>query len=233
MKKCFKPYATIVVLLFTLFNVICFISPNEAADMNKFDGAFWVGYIFITLAIIGQLVCAYFVFKTDELKKVFYNLPLATVSYAGLILTIVFGSLCMAIPNLPNWFGIIVCFAVLSFDAAEVIKAKTAVNVVGNIDDKVASQTSFIKIAVLNAQNIMNRAANDTAKAECKKVYEALRCSDPMSNMAFSPDEEKITIKMDELASAIAVNNTENAKTLAEETIILIKERNNKCKALK
>ena len=55
------------------------------AGASKFVGAFWTGYIFITLAFIGQLVCSYFALKAESLQKMFYNIPLITISYTGLI----------------------------------------------------------------------------------------------------------------------------------------------------
>ena len=60
MNKRFRTYAVIWAILFALFNAICFVAPNEIAEVSKFDGAFWTGYIFITLAFIGQLVCSCF-----------------------------------------------------------------------------------------------------------------------------------------------------------------------------
>ena len=232
MNKKFKYYAIIWAILLVVFNVICFVTPNEVAGMSKFGGAFWAGYIFITLAFIGQLVCAYIAFKAENLKKLFYNLPLITVSYTGLILTIVFGALCMAIPNLPNWVGIIVCLLVLAFTAIAVIKAKATAEAVDNIDNKIKAQTQFIKMAPVNAENIMSRAKSDAVKTECKKVYEALRYSDPMSNETLNVEEAKITIKMDEFANAVNTD-ADNISKIADEIISLINERNNKCKALK
>ena len=79
MNKRFRTYAAIWAILFALFNVICFVSSNEMAGVSKLDGAFWNGYIFITLAFIGQLVCSYFAFKAESLQKMFYNIPLITI----------------------------------------------------------------------------------------------------------------------------------------------------------
>ena len=115
--KRIRTYAVIWAILFALFNVICFVAPNEIAGANNFVGAFWNGYIFITLAFIGQLVCSYFALKAESLQKMFYNIPLITISYTGLIVMLIVGALAMAIPNLPNWIGIIVCLAVLAFTA--------------------------------------------------------------------------------------------------------------------
>ena len=51
MNKNFKYYAGIWAILLVIFNLATFVSPNEAAGMTKFGGAFWVGYIFIALAL--------------------------------------------------------------------------------------------------------------------------------------------------------------------------------------
>ena len=114
MKKTFGFFSIIWAIFLALFNVIVFVTPNEAGGMTKFGGAFWVGYIFITIAFIGQLVCAFFAFKPSDKQKVFYNIPLVTISYAGLIVMLIAGTACMAIPNLPNWIGIIVCAIALA-----------------------------------------------------------------------------------------------------------------------
>lgn len=69
MKKLFKNYVIIWAILFAVFNIICFVAPSKVAGMSKFGGAFWAGYICITLAFLGQLVCAYVAFKADTLKN--------------------------------------------------------------------------------------------------------------------------------------------------------------------
>lgn len=233
MKKNFKLYVICWAILLAVFNVICFVTPSQVAGMSKFGGAFWSGYVFITLAFIGQLVCAYIAFKADNLKKLFYSLPLITISYSGLILTVVVGAACMAIPNLPNWVGIIVCLLILAFNAIAVVKATAAAELVSEIDDKVKAQTQFIKMAAVDAQNITNRAQSAAAKAECKKVYEALRYSDPMSTPALEAEEAKISAALGELAAAVSAGDDEKVTAAANELILLVKERNNKCKALK
>ena len=232
MNKKFKYYALIWAILLAVFNVICFITPDETAGMSKFGGAFWAGYIFITIAFIGQLVCAYIALKTDDKTKLFYNIPIIRVSYTGLILTLVFGALCMAIPNLPNWVGIIVCLLVLAFTAIAVIKAKAAADVVENIDAKVKAKTIFVKTLTVDAENLFARATTPEAKDACKKVFEAVRYSDPMSNDALAGVESQITLKFNELSEAVS-GGADNVKNIADELVVLIGDRNKKCKALK
>lgn len=234
MKKGFTSYAICWAILLTLFNLLCFVTPAEWYGFNKFGGSFWAGYAVITLAFLGQLACAYKAFRAENAKKFFYNLPLITVSYTGLILTLVLGGLCMAIPDVPNWLGAIVEAVVLAFTALAVIKASAAADIVESVDKKVAEKTAFLRKATADAEVILASAKNAEVKAECKKVYEALRYSDPMSNEALSVTEAKITVKLDELkTAAAAADDAEKAKTAAEELMLLIKERNAKCKALK
>ena len=231
MKKGFKTYIAAWAILLALFNVICFVTPTEIAGMTKFGGAFWAGYVFITVAFIGQLVCAYFALKSENLKKLFYKLPLITVSYTGLILTVIFGAICMAIPGLPNWVGIIVCLLILAFTAIAIIKAKAAGDIVVATDEKVKMQTSFIRSLTADAEGFMSRAQTDEAKAMCKKVYEALRYSDPMSSNALADIEAEISKSFE--AFSVKIKAGEACSNLAEELVNLIGDRNRKCKVMK
>lgn len=228
MDKKFKVYALIWAILLFLFNVIVFVVPKETVN-----GAFWLGYIFITLAFIGQLACSYIALKAENLKKLFYNIPLISVSYIGLILMLIVGSLTMAIPKLPSWIGIIACLLVLAFTAIAVIKSSAAADVVNEIDNKIKTQTFFIKSLTVDAESLIARAKSETVKTECQKVYEAVRYSDPMSNDALASIESQITVRFAAFSDAVNADDENVAKTAAEELVILIGDRNKKCKLLK
>ncbi len=233
MKKGFKIYAVCWAVLLVLFNAVCFVTPSEAAGLSKFGGAFWAGYIFITAAFIGQLVCAYLAFKAENLKKLFYNLPIIKISYAGLILTMIFGGIAMAIPDLPGWVGAVLCLIILGFNAIAVIKAKAAAEVVGKTDWKIAADTAFIKELTAKAQNLVNRAAAPMLKEKCKKVYDAVRYSDPVSNAALSDIERKIREEFDTLTDAVLTDDLNLTESSSAELLNLIAERNNYLKTVK
>lgn len=233
MKNIFKYYVVCWAVLAAVFNLIVFITPNEMVGMNKFGGAFWSGYVFIMLAFVGQLVCAYFAFKSENKQKFFYSLPLITISYTATIASVIVSTLCMVIPNLPNWVGIIICLVILAFSAVSVVKAKAAADVVSEIDKKIKVKTLFIKSLTVDVESLMARAKTDEINAELKKVYEAVRYSDPMSEEALSGIESQITLKFDLLSKAVAEENAEAVRSAAEELVILINDRNKKCKLLK
>lgn len=232
MKKGFKYYAAAWALLFVLFNLLVFVPPRFVGEYDKFGGAFWAGYIGIAVAFVGQLVCAHFALKAENAQKLFYRLPLVTVSYTGLVLTLVCGGLCMVVPDLPNWVGALVCLLILVFCAVAVIKAAAAAELVAGVDKKVKAQTQFIKNLTVDAENLCARAQSDEAKAACKKVYEAIRYSDPMSVPALADIESQIALKFNAFSTTVT-NGTDNISAFADELVIFIEDRNKKCRLMK
>lgn len=233
MKKTFGFFSIIWLICLALFNVIVFVTPNEAYGMTKFGGAFWVGYIFITIAFVGQLICALFAFKHKDRQKLFYNIPLITISYSGLIVMLVVGTACMVIPDLPNWIGIIVCLFVLAIYAVAVFKAVFAASLVSENDQRVNVKTYFIKTLTIDAEHLMNTSKTADLKVLSKKVYEAIRYSDPMSDAVLVETEEKIQGSFADFENAVEAQDFELASSTSEELISLIDIRNKKCKLLK
>lgn len=233
MKKNFKYYGLVWLITLAIFNVIVFVTPNNVAGMSKFGGAFWSGYIFITLAFIGQLACAYQAFKAENLKKMFYNIPLISISYTGLIVMLIAGTACMVIPNLPNWVGIIICMLVLAFTAMSIVKAAVADEIVEGIDEKIETQTQFIKMLTVDSQVLMSSVNNAELKAEAKKVYEAIRYSDPMSSPALQEIERQIQSQFLAFSDAAKTEDLEVVKSTGAELRILVDSRNKKCRVLK
>lgn len=232
MKKVFKFYSAIWAVLLALFNVISFVSVGWSG-IEKFTPSFWLGYIFITIAFIGQITCTYFALNDNDIKKTFYNISLISTSYTGLILSFIFGGLCMLISPLPYWVGIILCAIVLVFNIIAVIKASAVVDIVSGIDEKVKENILFIKSLTVDAEGLISRAKNETIKAECKRVYEAVRYSDPMSSDSLSGVEGDITIKFSKFSEAVISEDSVTVATLADEIIILLGDRNKKCRLLK
>jgi len=232
MKKRFGIYAIGWAVLLALFNVVAFVSPGWIW-FEKYDAAFWIGYAFISVSFLGQLACAWFALKEERASKLFYKVSLVTTSYTGLIVTFVIGGLCMLISPLPYWIGILVCSVVLAANILAVIKAAATIGEVQKNDDKIKAQTSFIKSLTIDAEALVDKAQNETVKAACKKVYEAIRYSDPMSNSDLDAIESEITVKMSNLSGAVVSNNYDIATECANELVVLIGERNKKCRLLK
>lgn len=232
MKKTFNYYAICWAILFALFSVVAFLSPGWLG-VEKYTVSFWIGYVLIAVAMAGQLVCANIAFKAENLKKLFYNLPLITVSYGGMIASFVVGILCMLISPLPYYVGAVISVIILAFTAMAVVKAKAAGDIVEGIDEKIKTKTAFIRMLTADAEHLMSVAKTPELKAEAKKVYEAIRYSDPMSNAALVETEMKIEKAFSDFANAVNAENAEEVAVIREEILSLIDLRNKKCKVLK
>ena len=232
MKKNFKQYITAWAVLLVLFNVIAFVSVGWAG-LEKYTPSFWIGYVLIMLSFAGQLVCARKAFQEDSAQKLFYNLSLVTTGYTGLIASFVVGGICMLLSPLPYFVAGIVCAIVLAVNVLAVLKASVAIDEVERIDQKVRAQTFFIKSLTVDADTLMASAKSEAVKTECRKVYEAIRYSDPMSDDALASVESQITVKFAELSEAVKADDAEKVVEIANEVAVLVGDRNKKCRLLK
>ena len=232
MKKNIKLYILAWMAVLGLFNVISFVSVGWQ-DQEKYTHSFWIGYSLITVTFVGQLICGMIACSAKNAQKRFYNISLLSASYSGLILSLIVGSLCMLISSLPYQVSVIGCAIILVFNLLSVIKAAVVINEVARVDEKVKTQTMFIRMLTVDADTLVARAESKAIKAECKKVYEALRYSDPMSSDSLAGVEAQITLRFSDFESAVTENQPESVEKIAKELIILIEDRNRKCKLLK
>lgn len=233
MKKYFKYYGICWAIVFVVFNVITFVVANETVGFAAVSSSFWVGYAFITLAFIGNLVCSIFFFKEENRDKVFLKISVIRLAYSALIVSLIVGAVAMAVPQIPYWVGVIVDVLVLAFYVIAIVKASVAADIVNDVEQQVKAQTFFIKSLTVDADSLMARAKNDEMKAETKKVCEAIRYSDPMSNDTLANIENQIQNEFNAFADAVKNDDITLAKSSANELVILVNDRNKKCKLLK
>lgn len=233
MKKYFKYYGICWAIALMVFNVITFVVANETIGLTSVGTSFWVGYVFITIVFIGNLICSLLFFKKENKGKVFLNIPVINLAYSALIVSLIVGAVAMAVPQIPYWIGVIVDVLVLAFYAIAIVKASAAANIVHDVEQKVKTQTFFVKSLTVDADSLMARASSNEMKAETKKVYEAIRYSDPMSNDALASIENQIQNEFNAFADAVKNNDIDIAKSSSNELVILINDRNEKCKLLK
>lgn len=232
MKKYFKYYGICWAIVLAVFNVVTFVIP-VTVNINKFTPSFWIAYAFITLVFIGNLICSLLFFKEENKSKVFLNIPIINLAYSALIVSLIVGAVAMAVPQIPYWIGVIVDVLVIAFYAIAIVKATAAADIVNDVEQKVKVKTLFIKSLTTDADSLMSRASSDEMEAEAKKVYEAIRYSDPMSNDALANIENQIQNEFNVFADAVKNNDIDLAKSASYEFVILINNRNSKCKFLK
>ena len=231
MKRNFKFYALIWAILLVLFNTIVFLIRTIISGyVINYDARFWIAWLFVMVAFAGNLLCANWAFRAENLERLFYKVPLITVSYIGLIVMLVLGGLLMLIPNCPAWIAAVVCVAVAAFTAVAIVKADWAGEAVSVVHEKTKVQTQFIKLLTVDAETLLSKTKNlnDKDKAAAQKVYEALRYSDPMSSESLGGIEIELAEKFKSFETAV---NTEMDVTVAAESLLeTLEKRNRLCK---
>ena len=231
LKAKFKYYGIIWLIAFASIQLIVFAVPNTKSA--GFGGSFWIGYFFILVSFVGQFICNALFFRSDTKEKAFLNLPAVSISYGGLVASLAAGALCMTIPYIPYWVGIVVCVLSLAFCAVSVIAARAAAQFVGEREKSVQSGAFFIKSLAADTKNLMEEAQTNEIKAIVKKVFEAVRYSDPMSSEALMDTESRITLQFNSLKTAVNASDHKAAAETADEIVRLITKRNSQCKLLK
>ncbi|MBP5261118.1 MAG: hypothetical protein J6Z43_03205 [Clostridiales bacterium] len=231
MSKITKNYAIVWAVLLALFNLIVFVSPGWAGA-EKYSGAFWTAYAITTVVFILHLVFTLFAFKDTggSKQKLFLNVPIIWISYVGLIVTIIAGSLCMLNSFLPTWAAAIVMGIMLAVFLVSVVKAKIAIDAVEEVGAKVQASTSFIKELRTDAESLAGRAS-PASRDICTKISDAIRYSDPVSNELSASVESDLRVKFDEFAAVVKGGDDSKVEALGNELLDLIDERNKKCKA--
>jgi len=234
MKKNFKYFALIWAVCFVLFNAITFLVPNEAFGITRFDKPiFWIAYALIAAAFAMQLVTAYMFAKNNEKEKMFLKVPVLKIGYSAVVVSLVVGLAFMLFPVLPAWIGAIVCLLVAGYFIIACVRAYVAATVVSDVGEKVKQKTSFLRSATVEAENITARAATPEIKVNAKKVYEALRFSDPMSAPELESLEREISDGLNGLKQAVLSGDNKTVLSVSESLLLTIKERNGKCRLLK
>lgn len=185
-----------------------------------------VGYIF---SLISTLIAFK---KKQDITSTFFGVP---ASYSGIVTYILL--IILSILELVLKFKIaipcVIAVIIIVISSIKLVKICFAVDTVQNLDEKVKVQTFFIKLLTIDAQTLVQEARTDEVKQIAKKVYEAIRYSDPMSNEALANSESSITLKFKEFEEAVINDDTDLALESSKELLVLINDRNQKCKLLK
>ena len=217
-----------------MFNVSVFLVRFAIlGEEVEYDFGFWIAWMFVILSFVMNLACAYYSFSSENRTKMFYGISLIKVSWTTMIVLIVIATPLMMIPDFPAWIIYIICLLVLAISIGAIFKALWAKETVEDIDEKTQRQTSFIKGLTGQAERIQLAAKSEPVKAECKKIYEAIRYSDPRSTAELSVIEARIVVKMDELSQAVGLDDSGKVLSISNELQSLIRERNAQCKAIK
>lgn len=231
MNKYIKSYVAVWAIMAVLFNAAAFLSPTEHIALQGTLPTFWIGYSCAMAALISQLICSLRIFRRRYTSdEIFLYVPLLKLAYGCVIASAVVGGVCIAFPFLPPWLAAVVCLALLAWYAIAMLKADAAAALAASRSRQAANGTALIHTMTADAQGLIAHAAEED-KPACRKVYEALRYSDPVTSDLLASTDAKLSAQFNQLREA--VRRGENVETAADELLILLEDRNRRCRLTK
>ena len=222
MKKNSLIYYFALGIIFALFNVIAFVIPTDKT------ATFWVAYAFTIVAFATQIpLWKIALVKKDTLKSKFLGIPIIQVGITYLIIQSIAFALFMIIPTLPVWLAVIVCAIILAISLLCVITDQAGANEINRIEEEFKVKRAFIQFLQIDIEMIAESETDITTRAALIKLAEKVRFSDPMSSELLEELETRISLKVEEMKTAV------DKRALIKEVTILLTERNKKCKVLK
>lgn len=183
MNKNLTYYSIAWAICLVVFNVLTFVVPHAVGNFDWYAHAsFWIGYGFVMLSFITQLLIGVKMFASNKKDKIFLRLSLLTISYCTLAVSLIVGAVFMCVPVLPEWIAAIVCVLFTAYYALAYLKGSAAIANVEKVGENVKKKTALMRDLTSESESLMTYAKTDVAKDATKKVYEGLRYSDPMSD---------------------------------------------------
>ena len=199
---------------------------------DRYDLNFFIGMI---IAFVGTVISVVFVLtlKVNTKEKMFLTISQFKTVYIVNILSLIVSGVYIFADKVPDLAVYIAVAVVYGFAIISILKVKVAVAAVEGVDEKIKVQTLFVKSLTVDTEHLMNTAKTPELKSLAKKVYEAVRYSDPMSNAVLVEVEDKIENGFADFENAVNAEDLELAESTANELLSLIDIRNKKCKLLK
>ncbi len=140
MSKNFKSYTIAWSVSLIVFSIISFISAIAYGTRGIWSFSYWISYLFMIIAFVGNIICAYLALGKNDTRKTFYNLPIVTISGINIALTFIASTVFMILP-IGVRVGVIICLAILGINAISVIGSKLVADKVYDKDDKIKTDT--------------------------------------------------------------------------------------------
>lgn len=230
MKNGKRYYIVAWLIAVAVFHALMFLLPADI--LNREETRFWIVYGAVLFSFVGQAICSLLYASKEKKNERFYYVPVVLIGYIALLVTLLLAIQALTLQFLPDWFTIIVVILVFGYYALAVVRSLAAADMIRSVDKKVEQQTNFIRTLSTKASTLVQSAPTELQPL-IKKVYEALRYSDPMSSGELTMVEEDIMKSFDLLSTAVKENKKENVEDAVQTITGLIKERNELCKQTK
>jgi len=217
----------IFAIIFGVYNLLIFMLVETRTDV------FWISYTFAVIAFVIFAVAAYLAFKKPGMAAAFLGIPLASIASFYLIAELFVSLMFYIFQGAGFKAALLVQVVLLAIFVVVMIFAMMGRNAVEAVTDRVSQNVFVIRSLQGDLEMIAESTPDAGLKAKANALAEAIRYSDPMSNVAVADVEGKILTKLEMLKQLNASGDTVAASTVVDEINLLFVERNKKLRLSK
>ena len=214
-------------IVFAIYNLIVFLFLKPETPV------FWMSYGFMVLAFALQILGMYLAFKEFSVQAIFFGIPLAQFTlyyfFAELFMSFVF----MLFQNITWKIPLILQVILLAVYAIVAIVSVFVRDASVAAKDKVQSSASVMRLNVVDIEMLRDVAEDPELKNQLRRLAEAVRYSDPMTNDMIADVDARIRQETMALQTYCEDNDVDAAKESCAKLQRLYVERNKKLLATK
>ncbi len=214
-------------LALLVFNVIAFVVPFAKT------GTFWIGYLFGTISILGQIAVMKLAFNgTTTVRSKFYGFPVARIGIIYAVVQVLLSIFLMALAAyIPAWIPVVIFIILFAIAAAGLVASDTVREEVVRQDAKIVEDVKTMR----NLQSKMNMLVsqsdcNEEVKSALSSLAEEIKYSDPVSGKATKELEQELLFDIEELQKVVVDGDNESALKICKKAMGILAERNRLCK---
>ncbi|MCR4791783.1 MAG: hypothetical protein K5871_03470 [Lachnospiraceae bacterium] len=220
--------ALIYFVIFVAYNLIVFLV------FKGFNNVFWISYVFMLLAYLIHIGCAFFIGKNLSVKAAFFGIPLFSFSIFFVCAEFFASFVFMIFRNQasPKIAVLIQALLLCIFIVIAIISIMTR-DVVADVDKKIKDSVSSLKGLNVDVEMLAQRSTDPETTGALNRLSETIKYSDPMTHPAVAMQDQMIMQYMPELRMAFDSGDMAKVKDLCGKIELLFVERNKKLMAVK
>lgn len=224
------------IILFVMIYLTGLIVYSVCAFMAaiEYGKTFWVSYILTLIAFLSQIIVVLLSNQDQHVKKDgFLGLPLAVISSLYLIIQLYVGLKFILTP-ISFHLSVIVQVVIFGIFLALTFVTEIGKDHIVEIESNIDNSTSLIKELTMKSEYLYTVEKDEDKKKELKKLYEAIRYSDPMSSTQDIQDlDRQIESAFYTMRNCLDQQSLDDLQHDITDIMNLILKRNALCKMIK
>lgn len=226
-----KQLMAIGLIIFALYNILVF----SIGGFIFHEAPFWISYVFVLIAFAVAVISVVGLGQSAVvLRDWLFGYPILRHCAIYLVLEVIVSVVFMLLEYQVGWvLPFVIQILLLGIYGVLVLTCFISKSSIDQVHQKVQKKTQYIALLQAEAQTLCAKCSDPAVQAQCQKLAEAIRFSDPMSNDLLSALEQQLSATVAACSTALDMGNYELAGNLCEKAMVQLAERNAKCKALK